>query len=514
MNSGKEQKVVSDKKQKRVMHLLTDYRSLFLYTYHLPLTAFFFFILTAYRLPLSYAAFEQSGAGARPIGMGSAFTAISDDAHAIYYNPSGLAQIRRGELTAGYGRIYVGLKDRSNLGTGFVGVAQSLKQGKLGTMGVGWTSLSLEGAYREDEVSLAYGKEVIWDGVFVGGSAKILKRSFASDLYTEIDPLFINKGNKTSNISFDLGMIYRPTANYSFGFVMKNVNQPDIGLGGQERVPLEIRGGFGYHQRQLVFDGEISRKDKDVTVAMGLEKYLYKMVGFRAGFNVGSRNKREIATGLSYKGPHIGVDYAFVFPLSGVESTSGNHRFGVVIRFGKEPEKARWEFETEEKVMERLLEEKAVQISAMEQELDNLRDQNRSGRLESKWVREQIQKLEQKLKVQETKDLETMKRRMFESKIEEEKMKKKIQEMEERIKRLVVPKKAPVAPKEEAVPAAPSAPAVPRTYLVQEGETLQTIAEKFYGDSAKWVEIYELNSDRIERGGTIRTGQMLLLPEK
>jgi hypothetical protein len=32
--------------------------------------------------------------GARPLGMGGAFTALSDDAHALFYNPAGLANIK------------------------------------------------------------------------------------------------------------------------------------------------------------------------------------------------------------------------------------------------------------------------------------------------------------------------------------------------------------------------------------------------------------------------------------
>ena len=55
----------------------------------------------------SHAAFEQIGAGARAIGMASAFTAISDDVHAVYYNPAGLPQVRRPEFTAGYGKLFL-----------------------------------------------------------------------------------------------------------------------------------------------------------------------------------------------------------------------------------------------------------------------------------------------------------------------------------------------------------------------------------------------------------------------
>jgi len=45
---------------------------------------------------------ETIGIGARPQGMGSAFTAVADDVFAIYYNPAGLSQLERHSLTVGY----------------------------------------------------------------------------------------------------------------------------------------------------------------------------------------------------------------------------------------------------------------------------------------------------------------------------------------------------------------------------------------------------------------------------
>lgn len=42
------------------------------------------------------------GAGARAMGMGSAYTAVADDLFAVYYNPAGLAQIDRHQVVTGY----------------------------------------------------------------------------------------------------------------------------------------------------------------------------------------------------------------------------------------------------------------------------------------------------------------------------------------------------------------------------------------------------------------------------
>ncbi len=42
------------------------------------------------------------GAGARPMAMGSAYTAAADDLFAAYYNPAGLARLDRHQIVAGY----------------------------------------------------------------------------------------------------------------------------------------------------------------------------------------------------------------------------------------------------------------------------------------------------------------------------------------------------------------------------------------------------------------------------
>ncbi|MCD6380394.1 UPF0164 family protein [bacterium] len=49
--------------------------------------------------------------GARPASLGGAFTAISDDAFALIYNPAGLTQIKKKELSFG---IHYAANDRSN----------------------------------------------------------------------------------------------------------------------------------------------------------------------------------------------------------------------------------------------------------------------------------------------------------------------------------------------------------------------------------------------------------------
>jgi LysM repeat protein len=55
-------------------------------------------------------------------------------------------------------------------------------------------------------------------------------------------------------------------------------------------------------------------------------------------------------------------------------------------------------------------------------------------------------------------------------------------------------------------------PAEMRVYVVQPGDTLFRVAEKFYGDSNQWKKIRDANRTRIDPDGRIRAGQSILVP--
>ena len=53
---------------------------------------------------------------------------------------------------------------------------------------------------------------------------------------------------------------------------------------------------------------------------------------------------------------------------------------------------------------------------------------------------------------------------------------------------------------------------MPAIYKVQEGDTLASLAQRFYGDPKRWRDIYVLNEDRLGRGGNLKAGQLLVMP--
>jgi len=62
--------------------------------------------------------------------------------------------------------------------------------------------------------------------------------------------------------------------------------------------------------------------------------------------------------------------------------------------------------------------------------------------------------------------------------------------------------------------ARPETPAV-KHYQVREGDTLSSIAKKFYDDASKYLVIYEANKDLIgDDPNLIKVGQELKIPPK
>lgn len=86
---------------------------------------------------------------------------------------------------------------------------------------------------------------------------------------------------------------------------------------------------------------------------------------------------------------------------------------------------------------------------------------------------------------------------------------------------LASPVASPSSPSGASTPAASatgtsaSSSGAGETYEVQAGDTLGTIAEKFYGDSTQWRPIYDANKDAIGPDpDKLKLGQQLKIPPK
>ncbi len=65
---------------------------------------------------------------------------------------------------------------------------------------------------------------------------------------------------------------------------------------------------------------------------------------------------------------------------------------------------------------------------------------------------------------------------------------------------------------EGKVPPAPSAGS--QTYTMKAGDTLYSLARRFYGDGKLWTKIFEANKDKIRDVSDIPIGTVLVIPPK
>jgi nucleoid-associated protein YgaU len=59
---------------------------------------------------------------------------------------------------------------------------------------------------------------------------------------------------------------------------------------------------------------------------------------------------------------------------------------------------------------------------------------------------------------------------------------------------------------------APAAAPAEKIHVVEKGESLSKIAQKYYGKASLWTKIHEANKDQIKNPDLIKPGQKLRIP--
>jgi hypothetical protein len=183
--------------------------------------------------------FLKLGVGIRPVAMGNAFTALSDDGNAVFWNPSGLGRVGGFCLNGMYMNHLVYFNNYN--------LASAIPLGrKLGNLGVGLSYLAATdveyselgepgGEFRNSDMllNIGWGKTLDKKGALsVGGSVKAVR----SQLY---------------NIScfgalVDFGVILTPVKYFHIGTVIKNLGSPRKFIELTEYPPVNFRQGIAF----------------------------------------------------------------------------------------------------------------------------------------------------------------------------------------------------------------------------------------------------------------------------
>ena len=205
------------------------------------------------------ASFLKIGVGARAIGMGSAFCAISDDVNAIHWNPAGISQVSQQAVSAMHTQWitdikydFVGYVLPSKIGT-FGGSLVYLSHGKMEGRG---EDREATGEFEASDMALTlgYGNTLsVWDKatVRIGANLKLISQKIESE--------------QAGGVAIDLGLLIRPQSAKSlrFGVSLQNLGPQMRFISEGYNLPLTMVAGAGY---------EIG----GVTIALDLKKQVYE----------------------------------------------------------------------------------------------------------------------------------------------------------------------------------------------------------------------------------------------
>jgi len=305
------------------------------------------------------AAFLKIGAGARAAGMANAFSGISDDATAIYWNPAGLAFIPPGvfEINASHNEWFESIKHD------FVGFAYRKKDSDVSWGGAFYglyipSEIERRAGINENDpfepltpvegyfgaydmaisVGAGYNAQKISRGLYLGGSVKIINQT--------IDDV------AGWGAAFDAGGIYhfkKGSSPFSFAALFQNIGTP-IKLARQSYpLPFTFRMALSYKRK-------ISDENRPLNISfetafpvdnypffhLGAEYYITKIFAVRAGYRyrlyaLELGDISGLAAGAGMKIPfgrnredEISLDYAF----NPYGELGNSHRISASLRFG------------------------------------------------------------------------------------------------------------------------------------------------------------------------------------
>jgi hypothetical protein len=269
----------------------------------------------ALRTNASPADFLDMDPGARPTGMGSAFTALADDGNAVLFNPAGLANmgLNKVEATGSYGFLS---QDQFN---NFLGISQQLP----GNHYIGFDVLeygvgNIAGT-DQNGVPTSNLKDV--ELAFAGAFAHEFDYHFKAGISMSF--LYQDLANVSARGfgGADLGILYVPSVMYDFslgasirhlgGFLTWDSGStqtlsPDLRLG----ACLKLFDQF----LTLAYDAERSFQNGAVFIHhAGGEVWIEKAVALRGGVDNGNPTM-----GASARYQNYGVDYSYEFELDGL----------------------------------------------------------------------------------------------------------------------------------------------------------------------------------------------------
>lgn len=258
--------------------------------------------------------FLKLGIGARPAGLGEAFSGVADDINACYWNPAGLAQVKEFQLIATHKDWFEGIRG------GYLGY---LHPGNKEVVAISMTYLDLgkmQEINKEDKIIGSFKAEDIGITVSV---AKRIKDRFL--LGTNLKYIH-QKIADTSAIGFagDLGLIYKPTNSANLALVVQNIGPKIKFIKEGFPLPLTLKTGIAYKKNKgITLSLDVNKPiDNDLLISLGVESRIGKIIALRIGYRHQVKDQKldlyesapvglTAGFGLGFNNTYF-LDYAYV----------------------------------------------------------------------------------------------------------------------------------------------------------------------------------------------------------
>jgi LysM repeat protein len=441
-------------------------------------------------LTLTWASFAQAegpprSRGARPIALGNAYTAVSGDSYSLFYNPAGLYDLNQQEAAIDFGRFY---SPKKGAGSDFNGIFAMPYKYHDQRMPIA------AGIYGEGPVPGAHIVEVTGGAAMDLPADRLTNGFFKLPVHAGAALTIRQQGGEgltdrvgKGSLGFGLtgGVIVPINRDHQMGLAIRNLSPGKNDPAG----PSIDLGVVRHHNQYLDMFADLEFASGGIwRFRPGLEWLVARGVlrprlgwGYREDGGIDS-----VSTGIGFNLSPVQIDIAYLIPVKTVNDNAGQFRASLVYRFGRP--------QFSEIYYDRALEQagqldvNVLQLTVKEAELKS-----------------SLNEIEQKRKIA-GEELENMKGRIGQLKGQDllGERDSTIRDLKTRVKELEG-RNAEYRNRAE-----PKKPEI-KTHLVQPGDTLQSIARRYYGDPNQWKKIYSANVDKIERG-LPKQGSRLVIP--
>lgn len=294
--------------------------------------------------------FLTFGTGARPLGMGNAFTAIADEASTTYYNPAGIAQLTHHEFNF----MHATLADLAsyNIASYIYPLRFNKKSSKM-TFGISWLRVGVDdipitgipvttkaiGPNNRPFVIGTFSNTN--NAILLSGAGHLitLPRGITIDVGTSLKLLYVDTYRNTNAVGggTDLGILVKTNpvkaTAFSLGIVASDFlttklywNTPPENEGESphtETLLPRLKVGIAYHQKLAVFNSRFTLAAdvdtrNDYEFHTGAEYVLFELLALRCGLDGRNGTSRAMyftaGAGLQLRfvtGAAFHVDYAY-----------------------------------------------------------------------------------------------------------------------------------------------------------------------------------------------------------